>query len=213
MPKIITLAHQKGGVGKSTTSLNLYGYFVQSGIKTAIVDIDPQGTISALSDFNGWENFHLIRRKDFSTYADLLEKLQGFEVVIIDTPPYLSNELMEVIKITDIVIIPCKASLADMLAIRETIEFLETQKNGIEKFLSAIVLTMTISGAGIQAQVRDYLKNKYSKIPLLNAEMGNRVAYVNSLFFSGNVVDEDTGKAKIEMQNLSDEILNLIANS
>jgi chromosome partitioning protein len=210
MATIITLAHQKGGVGKSTTSLNLYGYFAKAGIKSAIVDIDPQGTISALSTFSGWENFSLIRRKDFSTYSDLLEKLQEFEIVIIDTPPYLSTELIEVLKITNLVIIPCKASLADLLAIEQTIDFLESQPN--KTFTSAIVLTMTIAGASIQAQIRDHLKAKY-KIPLLETEIGNRVAYANSLFFSGNVLDEDAGKATIEIENLSNEILNLIANS
>lgn len=56
MPSIITTAHQKGGVGKSTIALNLYGYFSQAGIPTAIVDIDPQGSITSFVEFSGAEN-------------------------------------------------------------------------------------------------------------------------------------------------------------
>jgi chromosome partitioning protein len=48
MPIIITLAHQKGGVGKSTLAINLCGHFAQAGHQTALVDIDPQGSATAL---------------------------------------------------------------------------------------------------------------------------------------------------------------------
>jgi chromosome partitioning protein len=207
MPSIITLAHQKGGVGKSTIALNLYGYFSHSGLKTAIVDIDPQGSITSFVEFSDSDGFNLIRRTDFTTYADLLDKVQGFEVVVIDTPPYLSKELAEVIKITDIVIIPCKASLFDVLAIRQTIEFIQKEKENRD-FLSAIVLTMVISGASIQYQIREHLETH--NMPIFKTEIGNRVAYAKSLLVSGNVFQDDGSKAQEEMQSLTEEILNLI---
>jgi chromosome partitioning protein len=212
MPSIITLAHQKGGVGKSTIALNLYGYFSQSGLKTAIVDIDPQGSITSFVDFSESDSFNLIKRTDFTTYADLQSKLHGFEVVLIDTPPYLSKELEEIIKITDLVIIPCKASLFDALAIRQTIEFIQKEKErGNRNFLSAIVLTMVISGASLQAQIREHLEAH--KIPIFEAEIGNRVAYAKSLLVSGNVLQDDGSKAQEEMKNLAEEVLNLISKS
>lgn len=212
MPLIITLAHQKGGVGKSTLAINLYGYFSQAGYKTALIDIDPQGSITSLLQTFGGEGGRepvaLIERAGFSSYDELRGLVKGEEIVLIDTPPYLSKELQQAVALSHLVLIPCKASPLDALAVVQTVALVKEEQARNPALVAAIVLTMTIAGTGFPKQIREHLKRH--DLPILQVEIANRVAYARSLLFSNSVIGETNDKAREEIVQLGQELIELL---
>lgn len=215
MALIITLAHQKGGVGKSTLATNLRGYFAGGGYKTALVDIDPQGSLSKLvrtfSDQPGREPENVIERGSFKTYTELQALLEPYDIAVIDTPPYLSHELEAVFEITNVVLVPCKASPLDFLAIGDTLDLIREAKRKRKELVAAVVLTMTITGTDFTASIRHELEK--TEFPVLKTEIGNRVAYMRSLLIANTVLGDDNRKAREEIEGLGKEIISLLQSN
>ncbi|MBZ0122672.1 MAG: AAA family ATPase [Roseovarius sp.] len=73
-PRIIAIANQKGGVGKTTTTINLGAALAEAGHKVLIVDLDPQGNASTGLGIEPGE-------REFTTYELLLEEIPLAEVI------------------------------------------------------------------------------------------------------------------------------------
>ncbi len=74
MGKIIAFANQKGGVGKTTTCVNVATYMALMGKKVLILDMDPQG--------NATSGVGISKTKDLKTIYDLIDGESAYEDVI-----------------------------------------------------------------------------------------------------------------------------------
>ena len=81
MPKFILIAHQKGGVGKSTLTFNL-ATNIKEVAKVCIVDLDYQGSLNSIKDFS---DVPIFSENELSNIIH-----SDYDFVFIDTPPYLS---------------------------------------------------------------------------------------------------------------------------
>jgi len=200
MAKIITLAHQKGGVGKSTLALNLALCF-KDQLRVALVDSDLQGSL-----------YHV--REDFPDLeilaADKVSDIPklDYDLIIIDTPPYLSNKLTDLFLISDFVLVPTKAGFFDVMAIRATlalIRFAQAKKPALK---AGIALNMIKYRSGVTKDVSELLNDMGT--PLLKTMIHDRVSITRSAITAGILSGSDQ-KAKEEFTSLAEEVVDYIS--
>ncbi|WP_428329659.1 AAA family ATPase [Mucilaginibacter sp.] len=200
MGKIITVAHQKGGVGKSTLAMNLAVCF-QDQLNVALVDTDLQGSLFQIKEelpglaVVGNDQLQEIKRLDY-------------DLVIVDTPPYLSNKLPELFSLSDFILIPTKAGFFDVMAIRSTIALLKDAQVKKPDIQAGIVMNMIKPRSGITKEVSNLLQSM--ETPLLATMIHDRVSIARSSITAG-VLQGSDNKAIEEITSLAEEIVNRIS--
>lgn len=211
-PFIICLSHQKGGVGKSTLAFNLAAYYHRQGDKCAVVDSDLQGTITDI--YNSFsENgktiagVDLIRRNSFKSYKELLSMTQ-YALIVIDTPPYISEELDEIYPISDFVLVPTKPSVKDFLAISKTITLIRAARVVSPNVETGVVINMAVQSSKFTDTIREELEKE--NVRVLKTEIGQRVEFTRYDLYAGSIFDSQDDKAKEEIASLGKEIIDIL---
>lgn len=204
--KVITIAQQKGGAGKTTLAAHLAVALSQKGRRVGIVDIDPQGSLSF------WHN---IREKRFGEgYTGLsFASVSGWRVasevsrlrkthdyVIIDSPPHTETEARTAIRSADLILIPVQPSPTDLWASKATIELAHAEKIPVR-----VILNRVSANSKLAATIAKELPD------LADTQFGNRVLFAAALLEGRCATEVDPNSAASqEVKSLVKEVLALM---
>ena len=202
--KVITIAQQKGGAGKTTLAAQLAGAFAAAGKRVAIVDIDPQ---ASLADWHRLRNGAGVRYPidmtevaGYRVTTELSRVKSSHDIVLVDSPPHAETEAKLAVRAADLVLIPVQLSPMDIWATGPTVQ-LACAAN-----VPLLVVLNRVPPRGTIVQImRAQLAER--EFPVARSTIGNRVAFAASML-AGLTVLESAPRtaAAAEIRALADEI-------
>ena len=146
--RVIVVASQKGGSGKTTLSGHLAVEAVRNGQgPVAIIDTDPQGSLAHW--WNARESSEpAFVQSSLTSLRDDLNRLreQGFRLIVIDTPPAVTRAISEVVAYADLVVLPTRPSPHDLRAVGATVDILEARGKAMIFVLNGATARARITG-------------------------------------------------------------------
>ena len=126
MVRIIGLAQSKGGVGKTTTALNLAAELHRRGRTVAVLDADPAAHAASIAE-DGQLPFkvapHLLEEDADSAVSAWVKTVrsQGTDFVLIDAPGAMGAAFGATIAVSDLVLVPSGSTVLDVRGAAETV--------------------------------------------------------------------------------------------
>ena len=201
--KVITIAQQKGGSGKTTLTANLAVAALNRGLSVAVIDSDPQGSLGhwAMTRFENQEpdlKFGTASAWGIAFETKQLQK--DYDVVFVDTPPKIDADLRPAMRASDLIVVPVSASQVDLWATDGVLELARREERAVLTVLNR-ARTGTRVATDIAAQL-DKLEATTAKTVL-----ANRVLYAETLGQGKSVVEvQKTGPAAQEITALAEEV-------
>jgi len=207
MGKIITFSNQKGGSGKTTLAANLAVLWSNSQYKVAVIDADAQKSLTywleARKKYYGENNIGMdIHSYDSRTLIEDVRKIKRkYNFIIIDSPPSITYDTIQIVKSADRVYVPVQPSPIDLMA---TIPFLNLSKQ--ERKKTTVVLNRVMPRAKLTEAM--IMRLRYAGAKIARSRVSSKIIYAETFSVGRGVVDisvnSDTSR---EIINLGNEIL------
>ena len=195
--KKVAIISQKGGTGKTTLAVNLAIASEFSNHKTVVFDLDPQASSSDWHDQRS-----MARPKVVSLHAARLAhylgdaQAQGVEMIFFDTAPHAQKDALDAVHVSDLILIPCRASLMDLRAIRTNQQIATIANKPATVVLTQVPPTGTLKEDAIKAI-------KYYQLEVAPVAIGYRAIFVHSFAMGKGVLELDrSSKGSQEIEAL-----------
>ena len=207
MGKVIAFSNQKGGSGKSTLSANVAVLWSNSGYKVAVIDADPQKSLtywlSERKRYYGDEDIGIdVYKFDIRSLSEEVKKIKRrYDFIIIDSPPSITFETIQIIKASNCVFVPVQPSPLDLMA---TLPFLQIAREERKKPL--IILNRVMPRAKLTDAM--ILRLRYSGAKIARSRISSKVIFAETFAVGRGVIDINvTSDVAKEIINVGNEIL------
>lgn len=200
MGQVLTFAQQKGGAGKTTLLAHLAHAFALNKQKVALLDLDPQGSLSHWASLADIDNLTILETASYRIGGDIRSAKDRFDYVMVDCPGNASTILEAAIRESSAVLIPCQPSQMDVWASEAV-----TQMCTDLSTPAWIVLNRVSPRGKTTTQIRQNFADGDTRV--LKSQIGNRIAFSRS-FGEGKTTFQLPGQiaAKSEIEALRREI-------
>lgn len=199
--KVITISHQKGGVGKSTVALNL-AIELSKEYNVAVIDLDHQRSMTIFQGIRESKNLPELKvmiAEDDQTLMNLMNSYEG--LLIIDSGGFDSDLNRLAMLGSDMIITPVSNSLIELYGL-EKFKLIIAELKEINPEIKAHVLLNNInpSATTLVDELKGFLLSDDEKFNVINGIMRQRVDYRKSFELGKSVVEMDpSGKAASEV--------------
>lgn len=204
---IIGVLNQKGGVGKTTLSVNIAAALAHSGTRVLLIDADPQGSALDWSAAReGAPLFSVVGLPRASIHKEIGEIGKGYDHIVIDGPPRVTDLARSAIMASDVVLIPVQPSPYDIWAADEVVKLIQEAAIYKEDLKSVFVVNRKITNTAIGRDVGDALAAY--QLPVLATSVTQRVIYAEAAAQGKAVFEIDAqGPATTEIAALVAELM------
>ena len=204
---IFGVLNQKGGVGKITLSVNLAACLARTGARVLLIDADPQGSALDWAAARQSEPlFSVVGFPRATIHKEIAQLGQGYEHIIIDGPPRVTDLARSAIMASDIVVIPVQPSPYDIWAAEEVVKLITEARVYKENIKSVFVVNRKITNTAIGRDVRDALAAY--PVHVLDASVAQRVVFAEAAAQGQAIFEIDpAGPAVAEMEAVAAELM------
>ena len=202
---IITVAHSKGGVGKS-----LLAWHLAIGLKTPIIDLDFQRTLvytNNLRKANGYKKLKIIQPETPEAFIEFMDEWDEDKNIIIDVGGFDSNLNRAAIYISDIIITPAVDRVTEMAGLYKFHQIIDELSSKMKVDIRADILLNDVSPTQKDFSVIEDLVDNLQHFRLMDSVIAHRADFYKSMEEGMGVTELDgKSKAKKELKQLIKEI-------